>query len=179
MSKRTARSLRSKTKTDLEDEIAERDQCFAALKNELEQQRNVIDRLNEHPRDVEHMMEERGPVRSCGRLLAIFSFVPPSTMSQAPTMTLRRGSRGRFCSGDERLQVVFLPLMASTVSRHCLCSTPPLVRFVIVSSFGGCERVLPNDSCERYPLWAITENRRGRRWHFRPRGTVEAVRRVS
>jgi hypothetical protein len=47
MSKSTAGSLRSKTKTELEDKIAERDQRFAAPKNELEQQRNVIDRLNE------------------------------------------------------------------------------------------------------------------------------------
>jgi len=48
MSKRTARSLHSKAKAELEDQLAERDRRFAVLKNELEQQRNLIDCLNEH-----------------------------------------------------------------------------------------------------------------------------------
>jgi hypothetical protein len=53
----------------------------------------------------------------------------------------------------------------------------PILRSV--SFFGGSERALPDDSCERRRLRATTESRHGRRGHFPPRGNVEAVRRAS
>lgn len=43
--KKNGTVLRSKTKTGREDEIAERDQRFAPLNNELQPQRTLIDRL--------------------------------------------------------------------------------------------------------------------------------------
>jgi hypothetical protein len=49
----------------------------------------VIDRLNDHLQDVEHMIhlqdvehmiEKRGPGRACGRVLPVRSYVLPSRM---------------------------------------------------------------------------------------------------